>query len=266
MAWPSGSGVCHQRHVVAHVPVVLGDRDGGEDRSFPRGHRHVRGVGDQDGALHQGLAGSGVRELGELEEHVGHLVAALPAADVHDDVRIRPLGELVLDHGLAAAEGTRHAGRAALGHGEEGVEHALPGDQRNHGVELPAVRASAADGPPVRQLQVVHRAIGAGDVADRVAYGVAAGGQVLEHAHHTGRHHDPVPHDVALLDVPEPGASLDRQAGFHGRYERPPCVLRDGRLLDAPRDEISMGAGDDIQGPLDAIVDLAYQTRPDLHG
>ena len=40
-------------------------------------------------------------------QHLRHLVAALAAADVDDDIRVAPLGKLVLRHGLAGAEAAR---------------------------------------------------------------------------------------------------------------------------------------------------------------
>ncbi|CAN4035198.1 Hydroxypyruvate isomerase, partial [Dysosmobacter welbionis] len=118
---PAGGGVSDDRHVVAHVPEVLRDGDARVDRRLTGGHGHVGGVGDQHRPLHQGLPGAGVLQLRELPEHVGHLVAPLAAADVDHDVHIRPLGQLVLHHSLAGAEGPGHGGGAALGNGEQGV-------------------------------------------------------------------------------------------------------------------------------------------------
>ena len=40
-------------------------------------------------------------------DHVGHLVAALAAPDVDDDVGVAPLGDLLQQHGLAGAEAAR---------------------------------------------------------------------------------------------------------------------------------------------------------------
>ena len=60
---------------------------------------------------------------------VGHLVAALTAADVDDDVGVAPLGHLLQEHGLSGAEAARHGSRAAPRHGVEQVEHTLAGVQ-----------------------------------------------------------------------------------------------------------------------------------------
>ncbi len=47
-------------------------------------------------------------ELREVLEHLAHLVAALSAAHVDDDVRVRVLGQGLRDHGLAATERPRN--------------------------------------------------------------------------------------------------------------------------------------------------------------
>ena len=68
--------------------------------------------------------------LGELLQHLGHLVAALAAAHVDDDVRVAPFGKLMLGHGLAGAETAGNGGGAALGNGEQGVDDPLARDER----------------------------------------------------------------------------------------------------------------------------------------
>ena len=102
----------------------------GVDAGLARRHGHVGGVGDQDRALHQRAARPGVGQLGELVQHVGHLVAALAAADIDDDIGIGPLGQAVLHHRLAGAKAAGDGGRAALGDGKERVDDALAGDER----------------------------------------------------------------------------------------------------------------------------------------
>jgi hypothetical protein len=116
---PAGGGVCKDGHVVAHVAEILGYGDAGVYGRLTGGHGHIGGVGYQHGALHQRLAVAGILQLRELHQNVGHLVAALAAADVDDYVHVRPLGQLVLHHGLARAEGAGDCGGAALGDGEQ---------------------------------------------------------------------------------------------------------------------------------------------------
>ena len=74
--WGLDSGLAYKRHfpAITHVTEILGDGDAGVDGRLTGGHGHIGGVGDEDGTLHQGLAGAGVHQLGELPQNVGHLV------------------------------------------------------------------------------------------------------------------------------------------------------------------------------------------------
>ena len=154
--------------MVAHVAEVLGDRHPGVDAGLPRHHRHVRGVGDDDGALGERSSGARVRELGQLGEHVGHLVAALAAADVDDHVGGAPLGDLLEEHGLAGAEAARDGGAAAPGDREHGVENPLAGQQRLVALEpAPAPAAARRTGQSVASATGTPR-----DGGDLVLYAV----------------------------------------------------------------------------------------------
>lgn len=102
--------------------VVLGDGHAGVDRRLAA--TGIGSVGDEDGAVHQGcwLLGSS----SENSSRAWVSVAALAAAQVDDDVRVRPLGQLVLVMVLPAPKG-RGWRRPFDG---KGVDDPLPGDQR----------------------------------------------------------------------------------------------------------------------------------------
>ena len=59
---PARGRVRDDERVVAHVAVELGDRDAGVDADLARHQRHVRGVGDQHGAVQQRAAGARILE------------------------------------------------------------------------------------------------------------------------------------------------------------------------------------------------------------
>lgn len=128
---PSGGGVGHHGDVVAHVAEVLRQCDARVDGGLSSGHRHVGGVGHQGGALHDRLrlAVHLHGELGKVAQHLRHLIAALAAADVDDDVTVGVLGERLRDDRLAAAKGAGNGRRAALHTGKQRVEHSLTGQQ-----------------------------------------------------------------------------------------------------------------------------------------
>ncbi len=64
-------------------------------------------------------------------QHTRHLIAALSAAYVNDDVGIAPLGETLLKHRLAGAEAAGKRRPPAPGDGKKGIENALSREQRS---------------------------------------------------------------------------------------------------------------------------------------
>ena len=68
-------------------------------------------------------------ELRKLLEHAGHLVAALAAAEVDDDVGVAALGQRFQQDRLAGAEAAGNRGLAAQRDRKQRVEDALAGDQ-----------------------------------------------------------------------------------------------------------------------------------------
>ena len=122
--------------------------------------------------------GAGVVELAQVVQHVGHLVAALPAAHVDDDVGVAPLGDLLQQHGLARAEATRNGRGAAARDREEHVEGALAGEEGRRAAAPLRVGPGTADRPVPREA---HR--DPTDPRDDVGVGVLAlGGQLADGA------------------------------------------------------------------------------------
>ena len=253
--------------MVALVPVVLGDGHAGVDRRLPGGHRHIGGVGDEDGAVHQGLVALGVQQLGELLQGLGHLIAPLAAAQVDDDVGVRPLGQLVLGHGLARAEGAGDGGSAPLADGEEGVDDALPGDEGPVDGQALGHGTGGADGPALRELEGVDPALLVGELHQGVLHGVLpAGGRLCHRAAH------PRGEDAAVED--EGGLrtlGIERAGG-----ENVPLLDRDGHIpfllqvqggeVEAPADEGAALLLDDPEGAGDAVKDIGEQARPQENG
>ena len=56
---PAAGRVGKYRYTESHVPVILSQGDAGIDGYLPRRHRHIRGIGDKDGPLHQGAVRNG---------------------------------------------------------------------------------------------------------------------------------------------------------------------------------------------------------------
>ena len=116
---PARGGIRQQQHVQAELPVVLAQGHRGVDRGLAGGHRHARGVADDDGPLHQRAAGARVLQLRELLQQLHDLAGALAAGGDDDDVDVGvPAGELLQDR-LARAEGAGDAVGPPLHHREK---------------------------------------------------------------------------------------------------------------------------------------------------
>jgi len=148
---PARGGVGHDGDMVALVAEIFGQRNAGVYAGFPRGDGHVGCVGDEHRALHEALAGARVDELGEFGKHVGHLVAAFAAADVHDYIGVAPFRDGVLSHGLARAEATGNGHRAAFGQREQRVDDPLPRYERQRKRAAPRHRPGYAYRPAVKK-------------------------------------------------------------------------------------------------------------------
>ena len=118
-----------------------------------------------------GRAVRGSSRCGHLLEDVGHLVAALAAADVDDHVGVAPLRDLLQQDGLAGPEAARHGGAAAARDREEEVERALA---RCAAARRRRRRSRDGPRPPHRPLRARGTRLGADDARDRVGDRVRA--------------------------------------------------------------------------------------------
>src|SRR5215469_3955857 len=89
-------------------------------------------------------------QLWRFLQHLGELVSPLAAADVHDNLGISSLGDLLLKHGLAGAETARDRCRAAMCDWEQRVYDALTGYQGMCCVQAAGHRARPAGGPALQ--------------------------------------------------------------------------------------------------------------------
>ena len=82
--------------------------------------------------------------------------------------------------------------------------------------------------------------------------------------HPGGRQH-PVLHGAGLGHHPQDIAAGDAIPHLEPGLKRPGLLPVQGGDDGAPADKDAGGAPQGVQGPLDAVEDLAQQTRPDLH-
>ena len=247
--------------MIAHVAVILGHRDTGVDARLTGRDRHVGGVGDQGSALHDRLTAARIFQHRELLEHLRHLVAALAATDIDDHVDIRPLGQLMLRHGLARAEAARDgAGPATCGRKEK-IDHALPRNHRHARRQPLGNRTRPPDRPLVQHAELTLAACRShlGDhVGDRVVARLRNPGQ---RAADPPRYHDAMRDQLGLGHLAQHGECDNLTAGLLGRRERPLFLKVDtGRaqsaLQEGPAVLVKL-----LQRTLDAVIDVAHDAR-----
>lgn len=157
---PSRRRVSHHSDVLAHVSEVLGQRDTSVDGGLSGSDRHVGGVGDEAGTLHDRVlliaALNLGREGGELFQDLSHLVTTLTATDVDDAIRVGVLGESLRNASLAATEGTGNGASTTESRRVERIEHTLTSQQGLTGLHLLEARSRSSNGPEVRQLDLLN--------------------------------------------------------------------------------------------------------------
>ena len=197
-------------------------------------------------------------ELGELADHVGHLVATLAAADVDDDVGVAPLGDLLQQHRLAGAEPAGDPDRAAARHGEQQVDDPLAGEQRaRRRRRARSVRSRLADRPPGREPDLLatdaahHRVPGGRNPApaSHVSSPLSPGGTSTGSADPSG----------SIVPSRSPGLAA---APSVDRGDELPLALGE-EPSDRPRGQERARAG---QRPQQAVEDPTEQSRTEGDG
>ena len=126
---PTGGGVCHDRYIISHIPVVFCQCQTGVDAGFTGSNRHVGSISDQCSAVHQRISGLWVDQFSEFLQNLCHLVSTFSASDIDNDISVRPLGNLMLCHGLSGSESAGNGGSSAFGDWEHGINDTLSGDK-----------------------------------------------------------------------------------------------------------------------------------------
>ena len=193
---PAGGGICHDGHMIPHVAVIFCQRHAGVNRGLTGGNRHVAGVGNQHRAVRHRTSGLRVNQFRELLQNLAHLVAALAASHIHNDVGVAPLGKLMLRHCFAGTESARDGCRAALGDREKRVNDTLAGDQGQRRLQTLLHGAGGTNRPLLAQGQVMRVAVFIAQHRNDVVNFVAAVRfHGLHHAAQGRRHHKAVLND-----------------------------------------------------------------------
>ena len=128
---PTGSGVGHDRYIVAHVTVIFCQSESGVNAGFTGSNRHVGSIGNQCSTVHQRFAGTRIGQFTELFQNLCHFISTLTASDIDDDICIGPFGDLMLCHGLSGSESAWDGSGTALCNREHGIDDTLSGNKRD---------------------------------------------------------------------------------------------------------------------------------------
>ena len=188
----------------------------------------------------------------ELCENLSHLVPALTASDVNNDLSVRPLGQLLLSNGLAASEWSRDTSGTTLSQREEEVEDPLACDERY----IRCVLLHEWSGRSHRPL-LHHRDLGA--IFER-AYSLGD----IEFTRLDTRddstlsrwNHDTVLDGLGLLHDSNDGTSIDLIASGSGSVELPLLRQIETVGVDTTFDEDTHCRFEVLQRSLDSIVNL----------
>lgn len=91
--------------------------------------------------------------LWEVHQDFSHLVTALAASNVNNDVGVGELGQRLTNDSLSTPESTRNADSTTLDTGEKGVQDTLADNEGPVGGQLLGSGTGNSDGP------VVHHAV-----------------------------------------------------------------------------------------------------------
>ena len=260
------------------------------DGGFSGSHRHVRCVGNERGTLHDRLllAIDVDGQLGEIHQHLSHLVSAFTTATpnsqhqhcasryldsyaphVDDDVRVGELGQRLTNDSLAASESTGNAHGTTLDTGEKSIEHTLSDDKGAIGRKLFGTGTRHTDGPWVHHAVLSLRAVEL-KLENLLVYGVLAlvcdaGDGTLS----ARGQQDLVVAEQAVLDnATEHITTSDVVSDLVlAGGEVPLLRTVESRDVDSAGDVNAVGrVGDTLERALDTVIDGLHETGAELNG
>lgn len=207
--------------------------------------------------------------LGEIHQHLSHLVTALTAADVDDDITVRELGHTLGNDSLATSKGTGNAHRSTLDTGEESIQHSLTD---NEGLirRLPVADGTGhTDGPGLHHTELGLLALEL-DLQQLLLHGIATGGgDAGDGTAGTRGEKDLVVVHQAVLKHGTPNVtSRNVVANLEVDWREIPLLLTVERIdANTAGDVDTLGlVGDSTEGSLDTVVDRLHQTGAQLDG
>ncbi len=197
----------------------------------------------------------------ELGKDFRHLVAAFAAADVDHDLGIRPLGQLLLGHGLATPERAGNCGCATFGNREETIKNTLTGDQGSRRILLFSYGTGDTDRPALdhRVLTTIV------EDTDSLVNGEVPFLDRFDRAcFYIGREHD-LMDDVGFLNLPKDCSRFDIITCFNNGLEGPLLLMRKPGCRNTTFNEVAHLGHKHREGSLDPIVDTGQESRTEFN-
>ena len=102
----------------------------------------------------------GVDKLRKFIENICHLISALTAADVNNNISVRPFCKLMLSYGLSASERSGNSGNASLCNRKQTVDYTLTGYKRHIRRKLFPIWSAPADRPFLHERKLLFSRLG----------------------------------------------------------------------------------------------------------
>ena len=172
----------------------------------------------------------------------------------------------MLGNGFARAEGPGNGCHAALGNGEQAVDHALAGDQRHIGAQLLLIGAAAAHGPVLQHGDLFFAAVRQNHYGHGFGDGKIALGNAFQHTACPLRNHDLMHDHGGLLHGAQHIAGNQSIAGLgHGHKMPLGRTVQTGNLYAAGQKVAARGFHDLEQRALNAVVNALDQAGAQLN-
>ena len=124
---PTGSRISHHCDILSHISEILSQGDTSINRGFSGSDRHVRGISDQAGSIHDGNISvtDFSSKLRELFKYLSHFVSSLTASDVDNTLSIGEFRQSLRNTCLSTSESTGNSTGSSEGGWVKRIKYSL---------------------------------------------------------------------------------------------------------------------------------------------
>ncbi|MPN17213.1 hypothetical protein SDC9_164563 [bioreactor metagenome] len=145
--------------MITHVPIIFRQSDTCINRCLTRRNRHIGSIGNENCSVCQRITRFRINDFTKLRQSLRHLVSALTAADIDDNICITPFCNLVLRHRFTGSETARYRCGSAFCKRKQRVNNPLTGNKRSVSRQSFIGRSGISNRPFLAQRQIMFVAI-----------------------------------------------------------------------------------------------------------